>query len=172
MITILTENYKTISQEIYDEIIGNLEIMRLSCTCGHSGCLERHASYSRSLRIFGEKIAIQILRVRCRECGRTHAILLSIMVPYSQIPYADQQSITAGYENGDKSNEVLNRNCLIDEREISYIICRYKKHWKERLASIGINITAEDLLSRCIEAYGRGFMQIKKTPNILSALPT
>ena len=30
MITILTENYKTISQEIYDEIIGNLEIMQLS----------------------------------------------------------------------------------------------------------------------------------------------
>ena len=172
MITILTENYKTISQEIYDEIIGNLEIMRLSCTCGHSGCLERHASYSRSLRIFGEKIVIQILRVRCRECGRTHAILLSIMVPYSQIPYADQQSIVAGYENGEKSSEILNRNWLIDEREISYIICRYKKHWKERLASIGINIAAESLLSRCIEAYGRGFMQIKKTPNILSVLPT
>lgn len=172
MITILTENYKTISQEIYDEIIGNLEIMRLSCTCGHSGCLERHASYSRSLRIFGEKIVIQILRVRCRECGRTHAILMSIMVPYSQIPYTDQQSIVAGYENGEKSSEILNRNWLIDEREISYIICRYKKHWKERLASIGTNIAAESLLSRCIEAYGRGFMQIKKTPNILSVLPT
>ena len=171
MITILTENYN-ISQEIYDKIIGSLEIMQLSCTCGHRGCLERHASYTRSLRIFGEKITIQILRVRCRECGRTHAILLSMMVPYSQIPYADQQSIAANYEDGDKSSEVLSRNCLIDEREISYIICRYKKHWKERLASIGINVAAESLLSRCIGAYGRGFMQIKRTPNILFALPT
>ena len=172
MITILAENYNTISQEIYDKIVGSLEIKQLSCTCGHSGCLERHASYSRSLRILGEKITFQILRVRCRECGRTHAILLSVMVPYSQIPYADQKSVVANYENGGTSNEVLNRNCLIEEREISYIICRYKRHWKERLASIGVNTTDENLLSRCFEVFGRGFMQIKKTPNILFALPT
>lgn len=172
MITILTENYNTISQGIYDEIIGSLEIKQLSCTCGHRGCLERHARYSRSLRISGEKILIRIIRLRCRECGRTHAILLSIMVPYSQIPYADQQSIAVNYENGDRSGEVLNRNWLIDEREISYIICRYKKHWKERLASVGINVAAEGLLSRCFKAYGRGFMQIKKIPNILFVLPT
>lgn len=172
MIAIMTDKINGISQERYDRVICELQFHQLACTCGSRGCLEKHGKYTRSLRILGAKISIRIQRVRCRTCGRTHALLFSIMVPYSQIPLEDQRCIVEASDTGSKYDEILDRNCLIDEREISYILQRYRRHWKERLFSIGINVWAEDLLEQCSKHFSRGFMQIKKTPLTIFPEPT
>lgn len=91
MITGNFKGFKGITPEIYGKVTANLPLYRLRCSCGHAGCLVRHGYYSRRLKTRQGTIVLRILRVRCKECGRTHAILPEIVVPYSQIPADLQQ---------------------------------------------------------------------------------
>ena len=60
----------------------------------------------------------------CSQCGHTHSLLLSSIVPYSQIPLADQAGITTG-----EAEKVMERNPLIDENSVRYILRQFRKHW-------------------------------------------
>ena len=86
MITVKTENYNLISQHFYNKTIDSLDLNLISCACGHSGCLIRHGSYKRSIQLADRILSLSVVRVYCKICGHTHALLLSSMVPYSQIP--------------------------------------------------------------------------------------
>ena len=86
MITVKTENYNHISQDFYNKTISSLDLNLIPCTCGHSGCLIRYGSYRRSIQLADEVLSLSVVRVYCKNCGHTHALLLSSMVPYSQIP--------------------------------------------------------------------------------------
>ena len=99
MITIKTENYNLISQDFYNKIIDSLDLNLISCTCGHSGCLIRYGSYKRNVQLKDEKITLTVVRVFCTACGRTHALLLPSIVPYSQIPLVIQVSVIHTYES-------------------------------------------------------------------------
>ena len=88
MITVKTENYNLISQDFYNKTIDSLDLNLISCVCGHSGCLIRHGSYKRSIQLADRSLSLSVVRVYCKICGHTHALLLSSMVPYSQIPLA------------------------------------------------------------------------------------
>ena len=88
MITVKTENYNLISQDFYNKTIDSLDLNLISCVCGHSGCLIRHCSYKRSIQLADRILSLFVVRVYCKICGHTHALLLSSLVPYSQIPLA------------------------------------------------------------------------------------
>ena len=90
MITIFNHTFKTLSQNYYDKTIDSIHFHRLTCSCGHSACLSRHAYYHRSIKTPPGKIRLRICRVKCSFCGATHALLLAEMVPYSQIPLISQ----------------------------------------------------------------------------------
>ncbi|MDO4804119.1 MAG: hypothetical protein Q4A32_04790 [Lachnospiraceae bacterium] len=92
--------------------------------------------------------------------------ITTILVPYSQIPLEYQQDILIYVENGQKADAVLERNPFIDESSVKYIVRQYRKHWKERVLSIGRTLL-DSLTIPCLSAYSRQFMQIHKTPNIL-----
>lgn len=53
-------------------------------TCGCSGACIRYGSYRRHVKTDGRKLTLQIQRVLCQNCGRSHALLPSALVPYSQ----------------------------------------------------------------------------------------
>ena len=86
MITVETENYNHISQDFYNNTINSLDLALIPCTCGHSGCLIHHGVYKRSIQLADTLITLSVIRIYCKECGHTHALLLSSMVPYFQIP--------------------------------------------------------------------------------------
>ena len=94
--------------------------------------------YRRFVKTSAGKMALRILRLRCTECGHTHAVILSSIVPYSQTPLNDQRQIIVAYETG------RDRNCSINENNVKYIIHNYRRHWRERLCSerISLLITA------------------------------
>ncbi|WP_442852100.1 DUF6431 domain-containing protein [Oribacterium sp. oral taxon 078] len=85
MITILVEDCNHISQNIYDSFIHALRLHQLTCSCGYSSFLTIHGYYRRHIRDEHSSSILRILRLRCPECGAAHAILLSSIVPYSQI---------------------------------------------------------------------------------------
>lgn len=166
MITLFVEENNPITPNFYNNLIAGLQFHRLTCPCGHSGCLSIHGYYYRSVKTPEGILSFRICRVICSCCGHTHAILLSSMVPYSRISLADHVSIISDYENGTNASEIMNRTPSIDESNLRYVIRQYKKHWKQRLLSAGITFSIHLTVS-CFEHYLRQFMQIKNTKNIL-----
>lgn len=171
MITILLKNCNDFSQDFYDKLIEELNLNQLECTCGKKGCLTRYGHYPRGVKYMSEFISIKVQRLRCSECHCTHAVIPSLLVPYSQAPLEDQQAILYCYECGMKPDAVMERNFLVDENNIKHILRQFRKHWKQRLLAIGLTLK-EALTKPCFSTYSRQFMQIHRTQNILFCPPT
>ena len=168
MITGIFNSFKGITPEIYGKVTSNIPLYQLRCNCGHAGCLVRHGYYRRRLKTRQGTIVLCILRVKCKECGRTHAILPELVVPYSQIP-ADLQQHMLLYPLGSPDLEALMQsNSDITESNILAIRSRYRKHWKERLLTMGRELQ-EDIAALIREAFSffhRQFMQIRRGINL------
>lgn len=167
MITLNTDINNTLTQKTYNQLIADLQFHRLTCTCGHSGSLSVHGYYLRSVKVPEGKIRLRICRVICSCCGRTHALLPSAIVPYSQIPLLEQVEIVSAYETSDSPEAVMSRNPSIDESNCAYVIHQYYRHWKQRLLSERIDVCDIFLVRQCFTYFSRQFMQIKNTPNTL-----
>ena len=173
MITIKTENYNLISQDFYNKTIDSLDLNLISCACGHSGCLIRHGSYKRSIQLADRILSLSVIRVYCKACGHTHALLLSSMIPYSQIPLVLHVRLIQAYEHETGFRNILEEQYLVDENNLKSIIRNYRLHWKQRLLSMRLHLPdIPSLISRCFSLFSRQFMQIKSTSNQLFILPT
>ena len=155
-----------ISQDLYKKLIDCLQLHMVECTCGKRGCLIFFGHYQRTVKYLSNTVCLYIQRVFCKECGKTNALIPSLLVPYSQIPLRDQQEILHAMDSGSSPEPVMERNSLIDENHVKYIASQFKKHWKQRLLSLGLSLL-DDLTSPCLYAFLRQFMQIHRTRNKL-----
>lgn len=168
MITIFCSQFKGVSQEIYDSVIKALQLHRMTCSCGHKACLSVHGYYGRGIKNENGTIIITICRVRCSVCGHTHAILLSSMVPYSQIQASHQWRICADYESKHDVCSICDDVLAIDENNVKYVLRNYRKHWREMLRSIRLTPSSfTELVLSCFSNYSMQFMQIRRTTNRL-----
>lgn len=168
MITLFVEEINPITPNFYNKVLNQLQFHQLTCPCGHSGCLSVHGYYYRFVKTPSGKLRFRICRVICEACGHSHAILLSSMVPYSQVSSNDHIAIISNYENGSTQNDVMDSNPYIDESNYRYIIRTYLTYWREKLFSEKILLsTFPQLILSCFSCFSRQFMQIKSTPNIL-----
>lgn len=166
MITNLNIKIKHLTQENYNKFIKNIDFNKLSCSCGISGQLIKHAYYDRHIKTSNGVINLTIIRVKCKSCGKTHAIFPECIVPYSQILLSDHISIINAYHNGSSFEPIMIANELIDESNIFYIIKQYQQYWKERIISFKISLDLS-VSKECLKFFKKQFMQIKCTPNIL-----
>lgn len=173
MITIITEECNEISQKFYDNAMDSIQICQLECTCGCSGCLVGHGQYTRSIKTALGKIHLLIRRVQCDICCTTHALLPSGIVPYSQVPLAEHAAIAASFENGGRGMEVMEADPELSPSQVFYILSLYIRFWRQRLLSERLELSpAHALTQPCLHLFGRQFMQIKNTRNILFVPPT
>ena len=173
MITIFVKNCNHISQSFYDSVIYNLQLHQMTCSCGHSACLSVHGYYRRTVKLHSGSLRLRVCRVQCSECGTTHAILLSSMVPYSQIPFSDQQRICNNYEEGKCISSACEVNPSIDENNVKSILRNDRRCWREKLRSLRIRLFPSDsLILSCFSDYSSQFMQIHQRINKLFFYPT
>lgn len=174
MITVTTKECNTFSQDYYNSVIYSLPFHQLTCSCGHRGCLTWHAYYHRTVKFAdGSKLDLKVLRVRCSECGATHAILLSSIVPYSQIPLSVHLDAIEAHENSDGPLAACTENGSIDENNIKQIIRTYRRYWRQKLLSERIpRSPTRGLVTACFAFYSAQFMQIRSTFNTLYVRPT
>lgn len=173
MLTVLVQNCNTFTQDFYDSVIFSLPFHSLKCSCDHSGCLTIHGYYVRSVITPEGKVPLTICRLRCTQCGRTHALLLSSIVAYSQIPAEVQRTIAVCYEEGADRNELCPSGDGIDENNVKSVIRRYVRFWRQRLRAAGIRLSSlPQLVKGCFSHYSIQFMQIRSTFNILFSSPT
>lgn len=170
MITINCTFCNPISQDSYDKSVNSIQFHQLTCSCGHAACMTRHGYYRRSIKSPTGKIRLRICRVICTECGATHALLPSSIVPYSQTAMADQHHIICDYENGSCPNNVCTPENDIDENNVKAVILRYRRHWREKLRAESISLKPlSGLIQSCFSLYSSQFMQIRRTFNSLFA---
>ena len=173
MITIFVRDCNQISQSFYDSVIFNLQLHQLTCSCSHSACLSVHGYYWRSVKLPSGTLRLRVCRVRCSECGTTHALLLSPMVPYSQVLLSDQQRICNDYEEGRSISMVCESNPSIDENNVKSILRNYRLCWREKLRSLKIHLfPLDDLILSCFSDYSSQFMQIHQRVNKLFSYTT
>lgn len=172
MITLSVDNYNLVSQDFYDNTISNLQFHQLTCTCGLSAGLTIHGYYYRSIKSGDGIVRLRICRVKCSHCGRTHALLLTSFVPYSQILLHDQVEILVDFEKDRLASSVMERTPSIDENNLRMVIRQYRRHWQQRLLAARIPLHSPNLICLCFSHFARQFMQIKNTPNILFSAPT
>lgn len=170
MITILVK-LKYITQVQYNDIIESIQINKLKCTCSHYGCLYRYGYYTRTIKSPYGSCRVEIVRVRCRLCGKTHALLVSCIVPYQTISLSDQVELINLISNKKSLDDFLCFHEYIDENNVKRIFRMFIKHWKNRLISAGIDLQ-QTITESCFKHYSRQFMQIKKTVNVLFMQPT
>ena len=129
--------------------------------------------YKRSVIIPEGKVILKIVRLKCSVCGKTHALLLSSMVPYCQISLIDQQKVVSDFENGNDLDCASSANPMIDENHIKSILRKYKRHWRERLLAESIRLEPiKHLVTDCLSFYSAQFMQIRGIFNKLFPSPT
>jgi len=168
MITLLVDNCNNFSQEFYDSVVFSIQLHQLQCSCGRSGCLRVHAYYHRTVRTPESRVKLRIMRVKCSECNRTHAILLSSIVPYSQISLETQRSIVVSLENGSDPMSVCTPADAIDENDVKHVVRVYRKFWREKLLSERIGTTEIlEMIRRCFACFAAQFMQIRSGANLL-----
>lgn len=173
MITILVKNCNQISQEFYDSIVNALQIHQFTCTCGHSACLSIHGYYTRSIKGQDKILKLRIRRVRCSECGCTHAILLSSLVPYSQISLPDQQRICLDYEKNSDVYSICSDKITIDENNVKHVLRNYRRKWREMIRTLKISLSSiTNLVLTCFSFYSQQVMQIRRVNNVLFPFTT
>jgi hypothetical protein len=168
MITLFVEENNPLTPTFYNSYISDLQFHQLKCPCGHAGGLSVHGYYHRFIKTPEGKLSFRICRVICEFCGKTHALLLSSMVPYSQLSLMDHALIVTAYETDAPTATLLKHNNSMDESTIRHVIHNYLTHWKQRLISHSISIDCiSTLINQCFHSYFRQFMQIKRTSNYL-----
>lgn len=151
MITFKMKNFN-IDINNYLEFTANLEVKTITCpNCGTLD-MERHGYYKRYINIFGTKYYIRILRVRCKTCGRTQAVLPDYILPYLHEPIKEMIDIitsTTTKDNDDNINKTKNK---------------IKKKWKPMLFSLGLTFKDElyKLVLLCSKAFKMCIMQIHR----------
>ena len=93
MITIFFKDCNDFSQDFYNDTIDRLQLHMVKCPCGKRGCLIRYGHYPRKVKFMSSLISLIVQRVWCKECHHTHALIPSLLVPYSRIPLKDQQEL-------------------------------------------------------------------------------
>ena len=143
MITYFSKYFKSINQKKYNSFVNELPIHKLTCSCGKSGSLIKHAYYNRKVKTPTRILKLHILRLICKSCGKTHAVFPICIVPYSQILLKDHINIIKAYKTGVSLEPIMLRNQHIDESNIKYILRQYLRYWKEPLVALKIPLDTQ-----------------------------
>lgn len=165
MISLNAQNYNTFSKHFKNNSINNLindyyfqcssiNFSSFSCPhCNHKCTMICHGYYYRMIITNGIKYKIRILRVKCKECGRTHAVLPAFIIPYIQTSLNDAFIIINNYES--KNSSVISDD---------YRIIKSYKRWIKRLLSIFLSFKNDitTLILSSIDKFKMFILQIHR----------
>lgn len=147
-----------LTQKKYDELIGSLDFSTYKCKlCGNVG-FETHAYYDRGV-IVEHSFRLVVKRIRCPNCGKTHALLPQSLVPYSQIPLETTVEIIKLKTEKD-IRQYLDSVTYLAEEVIRMVQKKYKKFWRNRLISHQISVDNQ-VSAHCLDTFGYQFMQLR-----------
>lgn len=100
----------------------------LECPNCHSDKLIKYGTYERNIGIQGEFEKINIKRVMCKECGRTHALIPSFILPFYQNERSFVIFAISKIVIDKKGIGEVVRELLISRQELGSLVKRFKSH--------------------------------------------
>lgn len=146
-----------ITQKLYDSLLELVLISSLECPHCHHHAFIYHGVYSRKVKDSAGLSELIVQRVRCRECGHTHALLPAFLIPYCQIALSAAIRIIQ-VSSPDEKEEIMRSNPSIDESDIVHVSRKWKSEWRERLKAFNIAMNFH-LTELCILNHGHQFLQ-------------
>ena len=127
--------------------------------------------YQRYYKTSTRKICIQIQRVMCKHCGRTHALFVECMVPSSMLLVTTQIELLRSYYNH-RLEEFLMVYPTIERSNAFYVVKNYEKKWSKILKLTGLSLMDEEkkIIKVFIKKYQMQFMQMRSYSKIVSQL--
>lgn len=98
-------NFNINFQKEYHKLLSNINLSKIECSCRHHDWTT-HCQYKRYIDFFGLKLRIKINRIRCLHCGKTHAILIENIIPYSCINQDDVITLFTKDNTSDQSSYI------------------------------------------------------------------
>lgn len=146
----------------------------MTCSCGVTGDFIKYGSYHRIVKELGATFSMKVQRVKCKACGYIHAILPGELVPYQQHSAKVQRIILQLRLGSEDLNEIMDANVQITESDVLRIRHRFKKHWAQRLMTMGMDLCCaiSDLIQASFSWFNRQFLQIRRGTNIKIFPPT
>lgn len=158
MVLFKHQNVKELTQEIYDSLVESIIVSTISCPCGNVG-FHSHGSYERKVKLALLVITLVVRRIRCPECGKTHALIPDCLIPWSQIPL-ETTVLLIRADTADDINQIMDKQINLTAEDVHNIRLRFRKFWKDRMISYGIGYDST-LTDTCISQFNKQFMQIR-----------
>lgn len=152
------KNADQLSQDLYNALVDFIIFSSLQCPCGHVG-FHSHGTYDRSVKLLTIVLCLTIRRVRCPECGKTHALIPDCLIPWSQIPLSITILLVRA-ENTEEINRILDEQENLTVEDAHNVRVRFRKYWKERMTAYNLKYNSE-LTDNCISLFKKQFMQIR-----------
>lgn len=147
-----------LTQEIYDDYIDSIDVHSLKCSCGKCDTVV-HGYYTRKVKTSSGVIDLVVLRVRCKRCDKTHAVILSIIVPYQSIQLEVQIRII----NDDNIDNLMVTNINIDEQAIYRVKQRFRSKYKTWMSLNNLSFK-DDLVLYAYKDFKSNYLQIRRVP--------
>lgn len=145
---------KSLVNRLYGEKVARLDFNRLRCgACQRAGDYEIKGYYRRKISINGVMVPVTVLRMKCRGCGRTHAIMFLDFVPYYRLASSTCHNLMARSF----------RSILYDDQ----VLYRLKRRASAFFLSVmHLAVTAADAIASVnllsIPSAGLSFLQIHR----------
>lgn len=123
----------------------------LECPCCHSDKVIFYGSYERNVIIYDQCFKINIKRVMCKECGSTHAIIPSFLIPYYQYEKTFIYKSCILLEEKKKSKKWVLGKLKISRQILLQWIKRFKIHLRYLITTVSKNNYFEYLLEEFLE---------------------
>ena len=147
-----------LNQQFYENCINHIDVHSLSCTCGgHDNVI--HGYYERKVRTNKGDISLKIIRIRCKCCGKTHAVHVSLIIPYKSVCLSTSIRII----KNEHIDSLMTDNIKIDEQVIFRIKRTFNERYKKWMSLSGLTFE-DDLVLKSFIDFKSNFLQVRKVP--------
>ena len=154
-----TSEFQERVYQLCDEFNEEVDVRCLTCPdCGQTDAVG-HGYYERYLRTALGLVKIKVMRIKCRHCGKTHAVVPLFVVPYSWIMLRHQVMIAC-----DRCREVIDELPSLSESDVWRLKDKFKRFWKQKILSGSIPLDPDGCLDTsegCLSLYGEQFMHVR-----------
>ena len=135
MISVYTPFDKSYNQKKYEADINSLNFSHIRCTCQSIGNFKNHANYDRFVLLDPKKQAIllNIKRIRCQSCLRTHALLPFFIIPYRIVAKSILYQVIHQVTEKKRSLSSLAKHLNLSRQYLQYLLNFFKDHHQQRL---------------------------------------
>lgn len=177
MLILLVNIVKILIQNTYNDAVKKCDSLIRNATCPccrvNHGMI-RYGTYPRKFRSSvspDQTVTINIQRFRCKKCGATHAVFLSLMIPFFRITLPDACSLLSAPDF--TSREKIAIDLSMDDDSIRYVSNRYHFEWEDKIMLPGSHSCIE-LAAECFSRYKMWFLKKRdmKRKLTVSIVPT